>query len=290
MNIITFFVPYAQPSLIEQPIKRCFDHVAELTKAAAVFRIALSDQWFRLTLTQRFTNLFLGIIGAIRQHFVRTPAGTSAWLLDGRNSIDQGNGHFRIMNICARVLNSQRGALAVNNQMTLRAILAPICGIRACFRPPKRARTEQLSMAEVDQSMASAKPNSSNRACHIFCQIPTVCQSRKRRQHVMPLPQPISRGRYSHGVPVLRTNRMPVRQARSGTRGRPPLGLGGSGGIWDSIRCHSSSVSSGLAMIMSSITSGYSLLTRCCIGQTTTQSLGFVRTPKHNQGTIYSAP
>ena len=33
-------------------------------------------------------------------------------------------------------------------------------------------------------------------------------------------------------------------------------------------------------MIMSSITSGYSFLTRCCIGQTTTQSLGFVRVPK----------
>jgi hypothetical protein len=55
--------------------------------------------------------------------------------------------------------------------------------------------------------------------------------------------------------------------------------LGGSGGMWGLIRCHNSSVSSGLAMIMSSITSGYSFLTRCCIGQTTTQSLGFVRAP-----------
>ena len=280
MNVVPFFIPYTQPSLIEQPSKRCFDHVAEPAKAAAVFRIAFGDQRLGLTLTQRFTNLLLGIVSAVRQHFVRTPAGTPAWLLDRWNCVHQGNGHFRIMNIGSGMLNSQGDPLAVNNQMPLRAILAPIRGIRACFRPPKRARTEQLSMAEVDQSIPSAKPNSSSRVCQIFCQTPAACQSRKRRQHVMPLPQPISRGRYSHGVPVLRTNRMPVRQARSGTRGRPPLGLGGSGGMWGLIRCHNSSVSSGLAMIMSSITSGYSFLTRCCIGQTTTQSLGFVRAPK----------
>jgi hypothetical protein len=201
MNVITFFVPYTQPSLIEQPIKRCFNHVAELPKAAAVFRIALGDQWIGLTLTQRFSNFFLSVIGAIRQHFVRTLGGTSTWLLDGRNSIHQSNGHFRIMNIGTGVLNSQRGTLAIHNQMTLRAIFAPISGIRACFRPPKRARTEQLSMAEMDQSIASAKPNSSNSVCHIFCQTPAACQSRKRRQHVMPLPQPISRGRYSRVCP-----------------------------------------------------------------------------------------
>jgi len=38
-------------------------------------------------------------------------------------------------------------------------------------------------------------------------------------------------------------------------------------------------VSSGLAIVMSSMISGYSFRTRCCIGQTTTQSLGFVRVP-----------
>ncbi len=280
MNVVPFFIPYTQPSLIEQPSKRCFDNVAEPAKTAAVFCIASGNQRPSLALTQRLTNLFLGVIGAIRQHLIWTPAGTSTWLLDGWNTIHQGNGHFRIMNVGAGVLNSQRRSLTVHNQMPLRAVFAPIRGIRASFRPPKRARTEQLSMAEVDQSIPSAKPSSFSRVCQIFCQRPTACQSRKRRQHVMPLPHPISRGRYSQGVPVLRTNRMPVRQARSGTRGRPPLGLGGSGGMWGLIRCHNSSVSSGLAMMMSSITSGCGFLTRCCIGQTTTQSLGFVRALK----------
>lgn len=39
----------------------------------------------------------------------------------------------------------------------------------------------------------------------------------------MQLPQPSSRGRYSQGIPVLRTNRTPVRAARSLMRSRPPF-------------------------------------------------------------------
>ena len=58
-------------------------------------------------------------------------------------------------------------------------------------------------------------------------------QSRRRRQQVIPEPQPISTGRSSQLIPVLRTNRMPVRAFRSSMRGRPGrsgrLGLGRGG-------------------------------------------------------------
>ena len=59
-------------------------------------------------------------------------------------------------------------------------------------------------------SMRPRKPSSSSRDCHIFCQTPAACQSRRRRQQVVPLPPPISWGRYSHGIPLLSTNGMPV--------------------------------------------------------------------------------
>lgn len=269
MNIVTLFITNTQTPLIEQPIKRSLNNVTEFAKTTTVLGVTFSDQWFDLALSQRLANLLFSIVGTIREHFIRTPARAALRLLDRRDSIDQCNGHLRIMNICPCMFNRQRRALTVNNQVTLRAVFAPICGVWACFRPPKSARTEQLSMAEVDQSIASAMPNSSSSACHIFCQIPAACQSRRRRQHVMPLPQPISWGRYSHGVPVLSTNRMPVRQARLGIGGRPPLGFGGSGGMCGSMRCHNSSVSSGLAIIVSSMTSGYRFHTRCNIGKTT---------------------
>ena len=62
-------------------------------------------------------------------------------------------------------------------------------------------------------------------------------------------PQPISWGSISQGMPVFSTNRMPVSAARSGTRGLPPLGLGGSSGSSGSATPHSSSVTGGLAMV-----------------------------------------
>src|SRR6266436_4437636 len=58
------------------------------------------------------------------------------------------------------------------------------------------------------------------------CQMPDCCQSRRRLQQVMPEPQPSSFGSISQGMPLRRTNTMPLRHTRSAIRGRPPCGLG----------------------------------------------------------------
>jgi hypothetical protein len=69
----------------------------------------------------------------------------------------------------------------------------------------------------------------------------------------MPLPQPISCGKYSQPQPVRNTNKMPVSARRFSIGGRPPLGLTFAGGNSGSIRFHNASVSSGLAISCSSM-------------------------------------
>jgi hypothetical protein len=103
-------------------------------------------------------------------------------------------------------------------------------------------------MATFDQSISSAKPNSSSSTRQIFSHTPAACQSRKRRQQVMPDPHPSSLGKYSQGQPVRSTNKIPISVCRLETRGRPPFGLARSDGSNGSIRSHSSSASSGLAI------------------------------------------
>jgi hypothetical protein len=49
-------------------------------------------------------------------------------------------------------------------------------------------------------------------------------------------------------MPDFSTNRMPASAARSGTRGRPPLGRGGGGGSRGASSAHSALGMSGLAM------------------------------------------
>ena len=104
-------------------------------------------------------------------------------------------------------------------------------------------------MLARDQSIRSASPKRFSSVVCSRCQTPACCQSRKRRQQVIPDPQPISWGRYSHGIPVLSTNRMPVSAARSGMRGRPGFSLsqrgGGSSGA---TTAQSSLLTSGLAI------------------------------------------
>ena len=257
MDIVPFFIPDSQSSLVEQPIERRLHDITELSQPATVFGIPFGNPRPNASLPQRPTDLLFGIVGAVGKQVLGTPTRPTPGLLDRRNPIDQRQGHFRLMHIGPRMFDRQRCAPTIDNQVAFRSRFAPIRGIRPGFRPPKTARREQLSIAALVQSMASARPRSFSKVCQIFFQTPACCQSRRRRQQVMPLPHPISRGRYSQGVPVLSTNRIPVRQARSDTRGRPPLGLGGSGGKKGWMRSHNSSVSSGLAMFIISRQPGF---------------------------------
>ena len=254
MNVIPFFVADTKASIIEEPVERRFHNPAILSQSAAVFGIAPGDQWNDAPVAQRLSNLFLSVIGAIREHGVRSFSRTASRLGNGRDRIHQWDSHFRVVNIGAGVRNGQWYAVAVGDQVALGAVFPAIRGIGAGLCPPKSARVEQLSMAAADQSIRLARPSLLRNNCQMSCQMPARCQSRRRRQQVIPLPQPISCGNSSHWMPVRKTNRMPVRQARSGTRGRPPLGLGGSVGKSGLICFHNSSVSSGLAISVSSMT------------------------------------
>jgi hypothetical protein len=67
----------------------------------------------------------------------------------------------------------------------------------------------------------SAACNSARSSSWRRCHTPASCHSARRRQHVIPDPNPSSCGRNSHGIAVYSTNRIPHRTCRSGTRLRP---------------------------------------------------------------------
>jgi hypothetical protein len=107
---------------------------------------------------------------------------------------------------------------------------------------PPGVGTHALSSEARSQLM---RPASCSRCKSAWCrrfQTPARCHSRKRRQQVMPLPQPISWGNIFQGMPLFKTKRIPVSAARSGMlRARPPLGLGRSGGRSSANTTHNSS-------------------------------------------------
>jgi len=223
------------------------------TQPTAVFRVSLGDVRPDAALTQRHADFLFGIVGSIGERCVGTFPPTSTRPFDRWNRVDQRECRLRIVDVRTGVRDGQRCPLAIADNMPLRAIFAAIRGIGAGLRPPKSARTEQLSIATFDQSISSAKPSSSSNTRQILSHTPAACQSRRRRQQVMPDPHPSSLGRYSHGQPVRSTNKMPISVWRFDTRGRPPLGLGGSAGKKGPTIDHNPSGSSGLAMCCSSM-------------------------------------
>lgn len=169
-------------------------------------------------------------------------------LLDGLDGVHHISKSVGVVNVSRSADYGERDTFGFDHNMALRTRFALICGVRPCTLPPFLAATLAESTAARDQSILPASPSLSKSTWCNFSHTPASCHSLRRRQHVLPLPQPISGGRYDQGKPVLTTKMMPVRAARFDTRGRPPFGFAGWGGNSGSITSHSSSVSNGLAI------------------------------------------
>ena len=171
--------------------------------------------------------------------------------------IDQRKRLLAVVAIGPRELNCQRNAPPITNQMTLAAEFSPIGRIGTCLRPPKTARIELPSTIARDQSIFWERESQSRSTKWINCQIPASCQSRKRRQQVMPDPHPSSWGSISQGTPLRNTNTMPARHARSTKRGLPPLGLALGVGMKGSMSSHNLTGRSAAGIGESSWIEGY---------------------------------
>ena len=101
-----------------------------------------------------------------------------------------------------------------------------------------------------DKSITPAARSLSSIARCIASHTPARCHCRRRFSSVMPQ-QPISQGKSPQAMPVLSTNRIPVRQTRSSAGGLPTFGRDGRRGSSGRTTSHNASSTSGLAMASS---------------------------------------
>ena len=248
MDISPSLVANGQPAKARQPRQRALNHPTMPAQLVLALDALARNPHLDPALGQRLPAA-RDVVGLVGMQLGRTLARAAAWPLDRDDGIEQVLEHPRIMGVGARQPEREGDAAALDDNMALRAWFALIRGIRSGGLAPLFAGTLALSRLARLQSSCSASPS---RSSNVWCsrsQTPASCQSRKRRQQVTPLPQPSSWGSISQGMPLLSTKIMPVRAARSGTRGRPPLGLGCSGGKSGSMTFQSSSVTSGLAIM-----------------------------------------
>jgi len=227
----------ASPQLAEcsQPGVRALDHPAMTPKPIIALDAAPGNTRPDAQLAQvgAATGKVIALVG---MQLVRPASGPTATAAHHRQGIDQLLEHHRVMPVGARDAENQRDALAVRDDVALAAELAPVRRVGAGVLAPRGLATLAASMlARLKSSLPAPRNSSSNNRCR-RCHTPAACQSRRRRQQVIPLPKPNSLGSSSQGMPVRSTNRMPFRAISSFTRGRPPLAeattTGNSGAIF----------------------------------------------------------
>jgi hypothetical protein len=142
--------------------------------------------------------------------------------------------------------NSQRKTLAIDQYHPL-CTLTPL-GF-SDGRPPFLAEAKLPSTKHSSHLIFCRSESSLSNARQSIRSVPSASQSRSLRQTVVP--EPYSRGSSCHCAPVRSIHRIPSKQRRSSTRGRPPFGRGGAVGISARNRCHLASESLNRAMSLS---------------------------------------
>jgi hypothetical protein len=188
------------------------------------------------------------VVSLVPVKLLRSAMGSAYAPADGRDGIDELLEDGDLVDIRRRELCCEDDALPLAEEVALAARTRSVRRIGPGFGAPPLARMIEASITARDQSRRSAPWSFSRMSRWSSSQTPAACQSRSLLQQVMPEPQPISCGSHSHWMPVLSTNRMPARQARSGIGGRPPFGRGRCRGRRGAIRLQSSSDTSGAAM------------------------------------------
>lgn len=251
MEISPALVAHRQPTEAREPRQRSLDHPAMPSEPLARVDAAAGDAREDATLAAGGTTTWV-IVPFVGMQLGGTPTRPTtpvSGLPERWNGIEHSRQQLRVMDVGRRESHRQGDTSGVDHNMALRPRFCPLAAIRR-IRPGRFAPLLAGTLAESsdarDQSSLSA---SARRWSRVWCKrshTPTCCQSRSRRQQVIPLPQPSSCGSISQAIPLLSTNSMPVNAARSLMRGRPPLGLDGSWGSSGSITAHSSSLASGL--------------------------------------------
>jgi len=257
MDIGAAFIPYAEAAKLMEPRQGTLDHPAEHAESASVLDTAVRKHRFDTQLNEGIA-VWIRMIGPIALHTVWTATRTPSLTGDRRNGLNQRQQLGYVVPVRAGEYRGERKTIRIGDDMVLGAVFPAIRGAGARLLPPKTARTEALSTTARDQLILPASRKRLRSRWWMSCQTPASCHSCNRRQQVIPQPQPISLGRSSQGMPVLSTKRTPVSVLRWSMGFRPPLGRGLCGGRQGSMSSQSSSVSSGLAIGLSSMTTNKS--------------------------------
>src|SRR5215210_2457419 len=247
MDVVSPLVTNSEPAVFGDPSQRPLHDPSVPSQLLGALHTLPGYAALDASFSQSSRTLFV-VVGFVGVKLLGSLPRPAARTLDRPDAVYEVLEDHRIVYVRGGEAHCERDARSLDHKVALRARLSLIRRIRAGSRSPLLAGMLAESKEARSQSICSASPRRSKRTRCSFTHTPASCHSLRRRQQVTPLPQPISWGSISQGMPLLSTKMMPVRVARSSKRGLPPSGLGGSSGKSGSTISQSSSVTNSLAM------------------------------------------
>jgi hypothetical protein len=222
MDVIVPLVAYAPTAVLVQLGEGALDHPAMTPPSLAALDPLASDPRSDPSLSQCLAAEGV-VIPLVRVNLVRPEAERARTAgLNDRDGVHHLREHLAVVSVGGGEHQGGRRALPIGAEVTLRS------GRPLGVPPIYRRRPDRFSIPlfasgagtlweftlHLDQSSFSAAASPSKKSACNSAHTPAFCQSRSRRQHVMPLPQPISFGSISQGIQLISTKSMPVSAAR----------------------------------------------------------------------------
>ncbi len=194
MDILSLLIPNSEPSVAPEPRQGPFNHPAVapqlLTGAVPTGADALTgDADLNPALGQGHSALW-NIVSLVSTKFCRSLSGSASGPADRPDSVNQIFEEGWAQGVGSGEMTRARRSSPVDHKMALGSRFSPIYGVRASCKLP----SFPTPMAEIDcewteardQSIWPARLNWSRRTWRSRSQTPTFCQSRRRRQQVIP--------------------------------------------------------------------------------------------------------
>ncbi len=239
MDVGASLVAHDQAAKAMEPREGAFDDPAGHAQSTIMRRAAAREHCEDAFGAQPIA-MRLRVIPAVALQHIGATARSTPSPPNGREGPDQRIELRDVVDVRGADLSYQGDATRIDDDVVFRAFLTAIGWVRSSFFPPRNARNEALSTTAQRRSRRPRRRSSASKVSCTRRQTPARCQRTKRRQQLLPDPQPISFGSICHGIPLRSTNRMPVKAARFEIGGRP-IGFRMSFGNKGSIRAHNSS-------------------------------------------------
>lgn len=214
------FVAESESAVLVQPGEGAFDDPALAAEPGAVFVLLTGDLGVDSACSQSVEHV-VGVVAAVAEHALWPLSWAAGFAFDGRDRVEQVEQLAGVGPVSGGEDRGERDPASVADQVVFAAGFAPVDGARAGFGAPFNAGTNDESTTARDQSILSTSCSFASSVSCRRCQTPCCCHSCRRRQQVIPEPQPNSCGSCSQAIPVFKTNRIPVNTRRSSIRLRP---------------------------------------------------------------------